>query len=48
VSAERESLRAFRRQQRLEREKRIDELVKKSMRVGVVVSDDGRLVRFAR
>jgi hypothetical protein len=42
------SLGALRRKARIEREKRVDELVKKSMRVGLVVADDGRLVRFSR
>lgn len=33
---------------RQKREKRLDKLVKKAMRVGLVVGDDGRLVRFVR
>lgn len=46
--AERESLIEARRKARAEREKRIDKVVKESMRVGVLVADDGRLVRFGR
>ena len=33
---------------RREREKRLDKLVKESMRVSLVVTADGRLVRFKR
>jgi hypothetical protein len=44
----RESLVDARRKKRAEREKQLDKLVKQSMRVGLVVGDDGRLVRFVR